>query len=378
MDRNQINLSIMKTFIYKILLCSCLLVAYSCSDKEENESFIYPSETDKSHIYLERLNILLDRFLTLQAEAVYGDKAGNYPLSSKTILEDEIAYLESLIESIQTGSVHLKDYEVDRIILDVNKTEEEFLSSKRTEDFKSVPAELIVNGKSGGYIDFGVHPEYSNFSEGFTVDLWLKFEDLGNFDFILSTFIDTDTDNPRLRQGWAINYYGEGGASLLRMTYALGVLDLYEPGINYNRENREWMHIAMVWNPSKANNSTTFKMYMNGNLVKEEQIGRTDLNPNIQNASMIGFNHTKFDGSMATDGKGTYGRMKYLHIWKTAKTQEEIQKIMNSPLSIVGNEADLICGWNFDSTVSDNNNIIDLTGKYKAQLKGDFQWVNIN
>ena len=143
MDRNQINLSIMKTFIYKILLCSCLLVAYSCSDKEENESFIYPSETDKSHIYLERLNILLDRFLTLQAEAVYGDKAGNYPLSSKTILEDEIAYLESLIESIQTGSVHLKDYEVDRIILDVNKTEEEFLASKRTEDFKSVPAELI-------------------------------------------------------------------------------------------------------------------------------------------------------------------------------------------------------------------------------------------
>lgn len=51
---------------------------------------------------------------------------------------------------------------------------------------------------------------------------------------------------------------------------------------------------------------------------------------------------------------------------------------MNSPLGIVGNEADLICGWNFDSTVSDNNNIIDLTGKYKAQLKGDFQWVNIN
>lgn len=70
--------------------------------------------------------------------------------------------------------------------------------------------------------------------------------------------------------------------------------------------------------------------------------------------------------------------MKYLHIWKTAKTQEEIQQIMNSPLGIVGNEADLICGWNFDSTVSDNNNIIDLTGKYKAQLKGDFQWVNIN
>ena len=56
----------MKTFIYKILLCSCLLVAYSCSDKEENESFIYPSETDKSHIYLERLNILAEFNLQMQ------------------------------------------------------------------------------------------------------------------------------------------------------------------------------------------------------------------------------------------------------------------------------------------------------------------------
>lgn len=59
----------------------------------------------------------------------------------------------------------MADSEADRIIREANQIEKNFRATRRTEDFLPVAAELLVNGKNGGYIDFGVHPEYSAFGE---------------------------------------------------------------------------------------------------------------------------------------------------------------------------------------------------------------------
>jgi hypothetical protein len=163
------------------------------------------------------------------------------------------------------------------------------------------------------------------------------------------------------------------------MTYTLGKERLYEPWVRYE-EAGKWMHIAFVWNPANVDDGsgkpTTFKMYMDGQLVKEEGWGQTNYTPNTQGSAMIGFNHTKYDGSLATDGKGTNGYMKHVHIWNSVKSQAQLQAIMKDPTAITGSESDLVYGWNFDQTVSDDGDIKDITGKYSAKLVGDFKWVN--
>lgn len=357
-----------------ILLCVTILLSLpACSDEGDDSIKIYE--------YKEQIGKKIKQLTDLQASAEFGPREGMYPTESRSMLEDAINHLKELLESIKAEAIAETQVpsETAKGISYADQKIEEFQATVRTQDV-IVPAELHVNGKNGGYIDFGAHPEYSHFEGGFTVDMWFKFEEIGNFDFLLSTFIDTQHDNPRLRQGWAVNYYGEGGARNLRMTYSLGVLDLYEPWVRFE-EAKRWVHIAMVWNPSReedgSGNPATFKMYLDGELVKEENWGRHDYNPNARNTSMIGFNFTNFDGSISTEGKGTNGYMKHMHIWNSVKSQEEVQNIMTKPETITGQEQDLVCGWKFTEMSYDNNDIKDITGKYSATLVGDYTWVEI-
>lgn len=347
-----------------------ICIQSGCSDTEKDEVKVY--------LYREQVGKKIKELTDLQTNSIFGIKKGNYPESSRSILQEVVDNLKDFLQLIQSEQIPVNEIpkQTEQAIHEADVKIEEFKLTVLTEDLQ-VPAELYVDGKNGGYIDFGSHPEYSNFSSGFTVDLWFKFEEIGSFDFILSTFVDTDNDNPRLRQGWAVNYFGEGGMSLLRMTYALGVLDLYEPGVTFGEEQK-WVHIAMVWDPKKIvenGDYGTFRMYLNGNLVKEEKLWRNDYNPNVQNVSMIGFNRTLFDGTIATDGKGANGYMKHLHIWNTAKSEAEVLKIMNEPETINGSEKDLVCGWPFTQVAEDDSNIVDLTGKYTAKLVGKYGWV---
>jgi hypothetical protein len=361
------------TFMVGQILLSMPFV--SCSDNDDTPT---SEEIDKTEIFIERLTSLLDNMTSLRDGAVFGEKEGQYPVGSKKMLDDQILSLNETIAKLRDGTKKLSNSDMDYIISETNKIESKFRKSIRTEDFLPVPAELHVNGKNGGYIDFGAHSEYSAFTSGFTVDLWLKFEAIGSFDYILSTFIDNQNAADRYRQGWCVNYYGEGGAKNLRMTYSLDKDGLYEPWIRFEDVGR-WIHFAAVWNPVNVSdgsgNPRTFKMYLDGQLVKEENWGQTNYTPNTQGASMIGCNYTNYDGSIATDGKGTNGWMKHVHIWNTVKTQSEIQNIMNNPESVTGTETDLVCGWDLSKTVSEDNDIKDLTGQFSARLIGDYRWV---
>ena len=307
-----------------------MLAFTSCSDDDDNSG--WPTETDKTEIFIERFSTLVTNLTALRDGATYGELKDNYPVSSKAMLDDEIAYLEETIAKLKEGNKKLADSEADRIIREANQIEKNFRATRRTEDFLPVAAELLVNGKNGGYIDFGVHPEYSAFGEqgqqAFTVEFWVK------------------------------------------LTDGIGYSDLFEPGFSFSTLN-QWVHVAVVTNENGVDGEVRdgipvmTKIYVNGQLMLSER-GRDDrlpYTPNDKEVAMVAFTGL------------TNGCMRHLHIWKSAKTQAEIQHLMDTPESVTGSESDLVCGWTLNKTVSDNNNIKDLTGKFSARLIGDFQWV---
>ena len=201
-------------------------------------------------------------------------------------------------------------------------------------------------------------------------------EYLNSFVFLLSTFTDDDTKDHE-RKGWAVNsHFGR-----LRMTYGIGYSDLFEPGFSFSTLN-QWVHVAVVTNENGVDGEVRdgipvmTKIYVNGQLMLSER-GRDDRLPYTSNDKEVAM--VAFTGLSATANrigeKSTNGCMRHLHIWKSAKTQAEIQHLMDTPESVTGSESDLVCGWTLNKTVSDNNNIKDLTGKFSARLIGDFQWV---
>lgn len=359
-----------------------MLAFTSCSDDDDNSG--WPTETDKTEIFIERFSTLVTNLTALRDGATYGELKDNYPVSSKAMLDDEIAYLEETIVKLKEGNKKLADSEADRIIREANQIEKNFRATRRSEDFLPVAAELLVNGKNGGYIDFGVHPEYSAFGEqgqqAFTVEFWVKLTDvdeyLNSFVFLLSTFTDDDTKDHE-RKGWAVNsHFGR-----LRMTYGISYSDLFEPGFSFSTLN-QWVHVAVVTNENGVDGEirdgipVMTKIYVNGQLMLSER-GRDDrlpYTPNDREVSMVAFTGLSATANRIGE-KSTNGCMRHLHIWKSAKTQAEIQHLMDTPESVTGSESDLVCGWTLNKTVSDNNNIKDLTGKFSARLIGDFQWV---
>ncbi|MDR2449515.1 MAG: DUF4972 domain-containing protein [Prevotellaceae bacterium] len=365
------NLQKMKIFAILLSVSSVLCSFVACSSDNEDAIKVYE--------YREQIGKKIKELTDLQASSTFGVREGMYPEESKLILEGAIDDLKDLLEAIKGKALAEAQIpeETAKRISNADQKIEEFLATVRTQDVV-IPGELHVNGKNGGYVDFGTHPEYSAFPQGFTVDLWFKFEDIGAFDYMLSTFIDNE-ENDRYRQGWAVNYYGENGEKNLRMTYVLGKEGLFEPWVRFEEKNK-WIHLAFVWNPANADDGSgspkTFKMYVDGDLLKEEGYSSTNYTPNTRSA-MIGFNHTKYDGSIATDGKGTNGYMKHMHIWNTVKSRADIRAIMENPDAITGGETDLVCGWRFAEIPYDNANIKDLTGKYSAKLAGDYEWKEI-
>lgn len=359
-----------------------VLAFISCSDDDDNSG--WPTDTDKTEIFIERFTTLVTNLTSLRDGATYGELKDNYPVSSKAMLDEEIAYLEETIAKLKEGGKKLADSEADRIIREAYQIEKNFRATKRAEDFLPVSAELLINGKNGGYIDFGVHPEYSAFGEqgkqAFTVEFWVKLTDLddylNSFVFLLSTFTDDDTKDHE-RKGWAVNsHFGR-----LRMTYGISYSDLFEPGFSFSTLN-QWVHVAVVTNENGVDGEirdgipVMTKIYVNGQLMLSER-GRDDrlpYTPNDKEVAMVAFTELSATGSRVGE-KSTNGCMRHLHIWKSAKTQADIQHLMDSPEDVTGSEADLVCGWTFNKTVSDNNNIEDLTGKFSAKLIGDFQWV---
>ena len=275
--------------------------------------------------------------------------------------------------------------ETARLLKESDEKIAEFKATVRTEDLL-VPAELEVSGKNGGYIDFGAHPEYSTFGEGgkqaFTVEFWVKLKDVEGFFYLISTFTDDDTNNHE-RKGWCVNSYNYGGNNM-RMTYGMGFNDLMEPAFGFTTIN-EWVHLAVVTDETGVDGEMNggrpvmTKMYMNGELklsTTSHQDASKPYASNDSNVPMVAFGGMSATGNRIGD-KGANGSMKHLHIWRAAKTQDEIRRLMEHPENVTGEEDDLVCGWTFAKMALDDQEIKDLTGKYTAKLVGDYRWIEL-
>ena len=65
-----------------------MLAFTSCSDDDDNSG--WPTETDKTEIFIERFSTLVTNLTALRDGATYGELKDNYPVSSKAMLDDEI------------------------------------------------------------------------------------------------------------------------------------------------------------------------------------------------------------------------------------------------------------------------------------------------
>ena len=370
MKTKLFNIKPQATVILSYLLLALFFVG--CSEDECQSTPINANE--ETEIFIERLESIITDIKSLRDESTYGEKKGDYPETSKELLDNEITRLEEVLTKMKENSKKLTASEMDRIIIESNEVKSNFKSTIRLEDYVPAPAELYVQGREGGYIDFGVHPEFSRFGndgqQKFTVEFWLKLDYIDQTTYILSTFIENYANG--IRKGWGLNKWN----GRFRMTYGTKDLDLFEPGYSFDGNYDKWVHVAIVTDETPG--ALTTKMYLNGNEVASQQSDKPDRYyiSNDNGIPMVAFTQLTPEGVTKTN-EAANGSMKHIHIWSTAKTGEEIQKLYSGETEVTGEEPDLICGWTLNSIPKDNNNIKDLTGKYTAKLIGAYQWNEI-
>ena len=124
--------------------------------------------------------------------------------------------------------------------------------------------------------------------------------------------------------------YNYGGNNM-RMTYGMGFNDLMEPAFGFATVN-EWVHLAVVTDETGVDGEMNggrpvmTKMYMNGELklsTTSHQDASKPYASNDSNVPMVAFGGMSATGNRIGD-KGANGSMKHLHIWRAAKTQDEM------------------------------------------------------
>jgi hypothetical protein len=360
-----------KGIYYIIFIClSAFLSASLISCTEEKNEIVREKNVD-----IETLGVSLNELKEVRDNSIYGIIKGNYPEESKEILNTAMATIANLIFKIDAGENVSQDAIAQAAVI-ASAAIAEFRATVRTESVM-FPAELFVDGNDDGFIDFGANADYSRFGDDgnqeFTVELWVKFKTMpGGIGAVVSTFIE----NGGVRCGWMVNMIN---GDYFRMTYTQNVEHgLWEPGDGFSDPNR-WVHVAAVYKDGGVDgeNGVIAKYYENGvlkNTINNNDPGRY-YNPaddnRFQLLPMIAFAQHTSDGSLT---RKSQGYIKHFHIWKTAKSENEIKNLMDGTTAVTGQEPDLVCGWKFDYTVEDDTNIMDLTGKYTATVRGKHEW----
>lgn len=357
------------------LFLSFLLILSSCSDDSKKEE-LKPADPN-----VEKLDDYASRITTMRDTSSYGTYSGMYPQESRDLLTNAISEANKYILLIKYGGSKPSESDINKCYTDLEKAISDFKASKRTED-AVIPAELYVNGMNNGYIDFGSSTEYSTFgtqgNQAFTVEGWFKFTNINGFGAVVTTFYENGS--ARVRKGWMINHFDN---QRLRMSYSMSTYDnMLEPGVNLTMSNygNTWVHYAAVYsdngfNGERDGNGTLIvsKLYLNGALAATatKRNSSDTYVANDQPMSMTAFLELGSNGSTT---RKIAGYIKDFHIWKTAKSADDINKLMTKQTVVTGSEQDLACGWDFSRTVRDDNNIKDLTGRHTARIVGEHRW----
>lgn len=322
----------------------------------------------------------------MRDNTTYGNYEGNYPLLSKDILQRAADKLDQLIEGIKSGTIlTVSNEDVNAALSDAEIEITKFKASVRIVD--NISYELLVNGNSGGYIDFGYGEDYIKFgeqgSQAFTIELWVKIKDYCNLaGEDNSTFLSTFTTENSFNSGWRVQSRNK---NIFRGS--VGILDvknqakmLWEPALSHSNKD-EWVHFVFTYSDKglDGDSDNRSKIYKNGNQTGDIiRIGEKERQYNAVSAvskrmKMTGF--TRLDG----DGKRLEyfnGSIKYMRIWKIARTPGEIKSSYNGQNTVDPKDPDLVAAWDFRTKpAGQSDEIKDITGKHTAKLIGNYSWV---
>lgn len=339
----------------KFFLKLCFFILLGCGaaacGSQEKDSF-RPLSFDRMYAALAEMNALL-------SNSTFGTEDGTYPVESAAILETAIENLQEGLSKGLAGMLILQ-YEVDGYCIAAEKAIAEFKETLQVTLLPGTPAELRIFGIDGkGHIEFGEDPAFAG-GNAFTVESWLKY-DKGFYEAGIGSFIST-FDGRSPNEGWMVNFMGDN----LRTTIAVGPESgVLEHGSAYPTNYGEWNHIVAVWDNSLSENQ--LKMYVNGEVffVKTNDTGRSYA-PNTRNPRMWAFQEAQDHGRCMT------GYIKKFRFWSTAKSEDEVKALMKT--EVEGNEAGLVCAWDFTEVVENSESIPDKTGKFTARIVGSHKW----
>jgi hypothetical protein len=328
-----------------------LWVACSAHKKEE----LAPLDSSCLVESRNNLKMLLDT-------ATFGSTSGTYPLESSAILEAAIDNIELGI-ALDKASQFILQFEVDNYCSAAAEAMRSFYNTVNEGLTTGDPGELYVYGKgTGTHIDFGTHPEYNFAGGAFTVETWLKFDEVsyvsGAMPTILATFhIVSDGDY----YGWSANFQS---GSIVRMSVAC-TDGLHEPGGVWPTKEDDWK----IWHHyAAAYDGATVKVYVNGELKAERSAGSMK---SSQWHNLWAFG----DPQVGDANRQLSGAIKKLRLWNGAKTQVEIAALMQT--DVTGNESDLLCAWDFTTVLDDDQNMPSVKdgSKYTAKMVGtSYRW----
>ncbi|MBD8388697.1 DUF4972 domain-containing protein [Dysgonomonas sp. BGC7] len=370
-----------------------LIKADTALKEFKNSIMVNVSEEERS---LQRLKNTVIELETLLTTSVYGDEAGTYPQESKSILTNVIGELKTLIDNVVLGQVQLIDEMATEAIRRANDAIDSFQDTKHKEE---VIYNLYVDGNKGGYIDFGYKEEFANFGTNqhaaFTIELWVRIDEYCNNPYEdNSTYLSACNDSPW--GGWRVysRYHNGDNNDLIRasITYSdNGNIKLWEPNYGAPRLGyQKWMHFAIVYAEDGLPNEDQderFRMYYNGERKGESiRLGQDVRHwaynyANYKNAKipMTAFCRLKENGDRMEYFSGS---IKYMRIWKSAKTSDEIKKSSQGDNAVNPNDPNLVCAWDFVASSKDLKQeevkIKDITGRHTATLKGAFSWKPID
>ncbi len=360
---------------FTAVFCGLILFP-SCTETENT------SDEDLKNTYIADLQAKKTELTDLMNSVEYGGAIGQYPESSKTILEDAIAALDVMINDFMAGN-DISDENYYKAISDANLAKTEFSKTINQKDdpseFTPVPAELLVNGQNGGCIDFGYSEEFFNFGEDgkaqFTVDLWVKLDASQNFMNLLGTYRDEGTEINGDRGGWFINYFdGKKMRFSMATTYYHG---LVEPGTEWT-DYGNWVHVAAVLDENTSDvddngHKRVVTFYINGE-EKEKASAEYNYQPNKYETHLMAFCAPNREGGNYNNSNFGNGYIKDVHLWSKPLSADEIKALYEGAVKVTADNEDLIAGWEFTATVADNSSIPDITGKFSARLSGDYTW----
>lgn len=341
------------TFYYAL---SVLILCFAFSSCEKNNQNTLP-QLDISGFdpYITEMTSILDT-------AVIGDVDGTYPVENHTALQKALEQLEIGKSKAEAGAFVLQ-YEIDNYYIAARKAIQDFYDSFQITLPAGTFAELKVFGiDQKGHIDFGSSPDYAG-SGAFTVELYAKYS-AGFFEGAMANLLGTFCNTAVPFEGWTINFLG----SNIRGTFGFGPQTglAFEFGAAYPTNYEHWNHIALVYEESAAEDN--IRMFLNGKpyWAKTNDVLPNKYQPNVVNQTMWAFMEPTDNSRCMT------GFIKKMRIWSGAKTETEINTLMNT--DVTGQEAGLLCAWDFTVVPEDTQKIPDKTGRHSAKIVGKHKW----